>query len=128
MNETEKHALRCETCDYYRLHPEIDECMICTHPKFKDDIFMHDITGVEFDRIEKMGCASHSKACEISNANILGEERNKVLEKMISILAAHTLYSDNFEKDKIKGGWILVGGYEPIVEDIELLAGKTKED
>ncbi len=73
MNETEKHALRCETCDYYRLHPEIDECMICTHPKFKDDIFMRDITGVEFDRIEKMGCASHSKARKILNALVIGK-------------------------------------------------------
>jgi hypothetical protein len=60
MSENEKHALRCETCYYYKLRPTVDECMVCNHPKFKGDVFMHEICGIEFDRIEKMGCASHS--------------------------------------------------------------------
>jgi len=57
-----KHTLRCETCEYYELYPEFDECMKCTHPRCRDDIFARDITGVEFDRIEIVGCASHSHA------------------------------------------------------------------
>jgi hypothetical protein len=48
-------------------------------------------------------------------------ENKRVLEKMINILAAHTIQSDDFSKDGIKSGWILVGGYEPIIEDIESL-------
>jgi hypothetical protein len=127
MSEDKKHALRCETCKNINCRinyttPE-DQITLSFDPHSELENTMSFVQG-----ISQVGCASHSEACEISNANILGEERNKVLEKMISILAAHTLYSDNFEKDKIKGGWILVGGYEPIVEDIELLAGKTKGD
>jgi hypothetical protein len=55
-----KHFQRCETCNYYELQPEFNECMHCNHPDFKNNIFMHEITGIEFDRIETMGCASHS--------------------------------------------------------------------
>ena len=48
-------------------------------------------------------------------------ENKRVLEKMVNILAAHTIQSDNFVKDGIKSGWVLVGGYEPIIDDIESL-------
>ena len=56
---TQPHEKRCETCGYYKLLPEFEECMQCNHPSYKHDINMHEITGIEFDRIEKMGCASH---------------------------------------------------------------------
>jgi hypothetical protein len=48
-------------------------------------------------------------------------ENKRVLEKMVNVLAAHTIQSDDFTKDGIKAGWILVGGYEPIIDDIESL-------
>lgn len=56
------HRRRCETCNYYELRPNFDDCMKCNHPDFKDDPLMHEIHGFEFDRIERMGCASHSSS------------------------------------------------------------------
>jgi len=92
MNETEKHALRCETCGYYEWNPKVEECMLCNHPKFKDDIFMHEIDGVEFDRIEKMGCASHSKSRRILNTlaaigklKLLKERARKRSDEMLDM-------------------------------------------
>jgi len=58
---------------------------------------------------------------EEEEKRIRTEERIATLEKMVKILAAHTIYSDDFLKDRIKSGWILVGGYERIVEEIESL-------
>ena len=51
----------------------------------------------------------------------LKAERKRMLEKVVKILAAHTINSDDFKQDHINEGWILVGGYEPIMEELESL-------
>ncbi len=57
------HKYRCETCTYFKLYePERTEFADCLHPDFKNDPFMREIHGYEYDRIEVMGCASHSDA------------------------------------------------------------------
>jgi hypothetical protein len=62
-----KHALRCETCNHHKIVgiiPDMyDEC----------DILYHTPTREERRFVEMMGCASHSEACEISNALAIGK-------------------------------------------------------
>lgn len=43
---------------------------------------------------------------------------NDMLDKSIEILTAHAIYSDNFELDGIKSGWLIVGGVESVIEEI----------
>jgi hypothetical protein len=44
--------------------------------------------------------------------------RNATLKEVVKMLAANTIYSDDFSKDGFKFGWILVGGYDPIISDL----------
>ena len=55
------------------------------------------------------------------------QERERVLKKVVKILAAHTINSDDFKQDHINEGWVLVGGYEPILEEIESLRSESRE-
>ena len=61
---------------------------------------------------------------EKHDAEIAKKERERVLQKVVKILAAHTINSDDFKQDNINDGWVLIGGYEPILEEIESLRGE----
>ena len=97
------HPQRCETCQYYELRPEIDECMKCNHPSFKDDMNMHDILGVEFDRIEMMGCASHSSAPTEQSI------RQDATEKVLDLI--ETFRKEQSKELKIHDMWIAEAEY-----------------
>lgn len=55
------------------------------------------------------------------DAAIRAAAKGETLEKVVKIIAAHVIHSDDFSKDGIKSGWILVGGWEPLIEEIESL-------
>lgn len=72
------HPLRCETCAYFKLYePERSEFADCLHPDFENDPFIREIQGYEYDRIEVMGCASHSDA---------GKAEQRIAEDLLELI------------------------------------------